>query len=138
MGADERVATLKRFSESGELDVRGVTISDAFFREIFDVAPHDADGRRTFTAAWFDGATFEGDAWFDGATFEDDAEFDGVTFKVARFDGATFKGYAEFGFGAAFAGGADLRFGTTFKDAWFAGATFEDDAEFDGAKWSRP
>ena len=27
VGAEERGATLKRFSESGELDVRGVTIS---------------------------------------------------------------------------------------------------------------
>ena len=92
-GADERAATLKRFSEGGELDVRGVTISDALFGEISDAAPHDADGHRTFSAARFDGATFKGDARFDGATFKGDAGFDGATFKGdAGFDGATFKG----------------------------------------------
>ena len=49
VGADERGATLKRFSESGDLDVRGVTISEALFREIAAAAPHDADGHRTFS-----------------------------------------------------------------------------------------
>ena len=92
-GADERGAALKRFSESGELDVRGVTISEALFREIADAAPRDADGHQTFSWARFDRATFEGVAKFDGAIFQEDAWFDRVTFKEdAWFKGATFKG----------------------------------------------
>ena len=38
-GADERSATLKRFSEGEELDVRGVTISEALFGEIVEAVP---------------------------------------------------------------------------------------------------
>jgi uncharacterized protein YjbI with pentapeptide repeats len=146
VGADERGATLKRFAESGELDVRGVTISEALFREIADAAPHDADGRQTFSWARFDGATFEGEARFDGATFKEDAWFDRVTFKEdAWFRGATFKG-------ARFADPDDPMFdpdeamsrvsagfsGATFKEhAWFDGATFEGGAPFNGATFKR-
>ena len=56
---------LKRFSQSGALDVRGVTISDALFREILDAAPHDADGH----------LAFPGEVRFDGATFTDNVSF---------------------------------------------------------------
>ena len=118
-GADERGATLKRFSEGEELDVRGVTISDVLFGEIVDAAPHDADGHLAFSAARFAGATFQGDADFAEATFKGDARFGGATFQAdARFGGATFKGGARFA-------------GTTFEsNVGFAGATFKGDARF--------
>ena len=144
VGAEERGATLKRFSEGGELDVRGVTISDALFREIFDAAPRDADERRTFSAAWFDGATFKGSARFVKATFESDARFAGATFQgIARFDGPTAKGIFR-GAGATFKGSARFERATfegaarfdkaTFKgSARFEGATFQGDARFAGA-----
>src|SRR5690242_16156495 len=131
VGADERDATLKRFSESGELDVRGVAISEALFREIADAAPHDADGHQTFSWAQFDGATFEGDALFDGATFKEDASFRGATFEEdASFKGATFEG-------ARFADPDDPMFvpdDPMFKvPAGFSRATFKEHAWFDGA-----
>ena len=156
--AKKRDATLQRFSESGGLDVRGVTISDALFGEIVAAAPHDADGHRTFSAARFDRATFEGYAGFDQATFEGYAGFDQATFEgyagfdqatfkgLARFYGATFKGDAGFdqatfkdtaGFWANFKGDAGFDQATFEGDAWFTdvpyfgdGATFEGDAEF--------
>jgi len=144
VGADERSATLKRFSESGELDVRGVTISDTLFGEIVDAAPHDADGHRTFSAAMFDEATFEADARFDKATFKGDARFDGATFKAdARFNGATFEGDAWFDeatfeggaeFGrATFEGGAEFGEATFERYAQFSRATFKEIAQFGGA-----
>jgi Pentapeptide repeats (9 copies) len=139
-GADERSATLKRFSEGEELDVRGVTISPTLFGEIFDAVPDDADGHRTFPAVRFDRATFEGDARFDKATFKGDARFDKATFKGrAGFSEATFKGNVRFeeatfkgdaGFGKVTRGGAWL--GTTFENyAGFNRATFEGSAWFD-------
>jgi hypothetical protein len=154
VGADERGATLKRFSRSGELDVRGVTISDALLGEIFDAMPHDADGHLAFSVARFRKATFEGDAQFGGATFEGDAGFGKATFKgAARFDRATFKG-AAIGFdeatfeGAAQFGGATFMGAAVFRDAKFKGnapsdkaafgkARFERDALFDGATFER-
>jgi uncharacterized protein YjbI with pentapeptide repeats len=155
--AKKRDATLQRFSESGGLDVRGVTISDAFFGEIVAAAPHDGDGYRTFSAASFARATFksdvkfdragggfgfiratfEGDAGFGWATFEGDAEFGWATFKGnAGFAGATFKGEARFT-GATFEGAASFAFlseyGAIFEgDARFGGATFKGDAQFFG------
>jgi uncharacterized protein YjbI with pentapeptide repeats len=132
----ERAAAFKQFSESGELDVRGVTISDALLREILDAVPHDAGGRRTFSVARFDRATFEGDARFGEATFEGDASFGGATFEGdASFGEATFKGDPRFG-GATFKGGA--RFGeATFEvHAWFNQATFEGGARFDKATFN--
>ena len=158
----ERAAALTQFSESGELDVRGVTISKALLKEIFRAAPHDKDDHLAFSAARFDRSTFEGGAWFIGARFEDDASFtdarfegdagfDGVTFKrnvwfvgatfegdalhhkAARFDRATFEGRAEF-VGARFAGDASFNQGVKFEGvAGFVGATFEGDAGFDRA-----
>ena len=155
MGADERNATLKRFSESGELDVRGVTISDALFGEIFDAAPHDANGHLVFSSARFGGATFKGDAGFGEATFEGgetdfgeatfegEADFVGVTIRGdARFDKVTFKGdtwfcEATFGLVAHFdkatfknVAGFDA---ATFGAAWFDKATFKGAARFGGA-----
>src|SRR6516165_10358488 len=77
----ERAAALKQFSESGDLDVQGVTISDALLQEIFGAAPRDADGSPKFSAIQFGGATFEGGAGFGGATFKGPAGFGRATFK---------------------------------------------------------
>jgi uncharacterized protein YjbI with pentapeptide repeats len=144
VGPKERGTALERFSESGELDVRGVTISDALCGEIFDAAPHDADGHRAFSAAWFGGATFESTVRFDGATFEGTAQFGNATFLgPARFDVATFEGTAGFDV-ATFEGGANFG-GATFNGAanfdvakfkhaaWFGGATFENTVRFSRA-----
>ena len=134
----ERAAALKRFSESGGLDVRGVTISNALLQEIFDAAPHNADGSPKFSAARFDGATFEGIAGFYGATFEGIAGFGGATFEGdAGFGGATFEGYAWFG-GATFEGGAGFGEEAIFEsDARFGKATFKGDAGFGEATFKR-
>ena len=60
--------------------------------EIFKAAPY-----RTFSAARFSGATFEGGAGFGEVTFKGGAWFDEVAFKGgAWFNGATFKGGAWF------------------------------------------
>jgi uncharacterized protein YjbI with pentapeptide repeats len=128
-GTEERDATLRQFSQGGRLDVRDVTISESLLKTILDAAPHDEDGNPVFSAARFEGATFEGDARFERATFKGGVSFGGARFKraakfeeamfggVARFDGATFEGRAAFG-------------RTTFQDAGFDRATFESTAWF--------
>ena len=151
---------LKQFSVSGELDVRGVRISDALLKEILDAAPHNAADKPAFSAIQFDRATFEGDATFYGATFEGNASFDGATFEGgASFYRATFEGGARFskarfegnaGFSnARFEGelGSVLFDEASFKGiarfneasfkgiARFDGATFEGDAGFDEARF---
>ena len=134
---EERAAVLKQFSESGNLDVRGATISDALRKEILIAASHDADGYPAFSAARFDGATFESNAMFSGATFKSDARFDRATFKGnAEFDEAIFKEGTRF-HEATFEG--DAGFGeTAFEgDAEFGGATFEGDADFEKATFKR-
>ena len=106
--------------------------TDALLKEIFDAAPHDADGHRAFSTARFDGATVEGNADFGEATFKGDANFRRTTFKgLAEFDGATFKGNASFG-GATFEGNASFG-GAIFKGymgAEFGGTTFKGFARF--------
>ena len=95
-----------------------MTISDALLKEIFDAAPHNADGSRKFSAAQFAGATFEGTPGSTGrrsratpgsagrpsrvtpgsagGTFEGDARFDEATFEGdAWFGETTFEGYAR-------------------------------------------
>ena len=147
-GVKERDAVLRQFSKTGSLDVRGVTISDALFKEILDAAPLDADGHWTFSAARFNGATFrgeasftnatfEGGAWFTDATFGGNAEFDGARFgHNASFEDATFEGDALF-HGARFKGTVMLARATFEVGAWFGEATFERDANarFDGARF---
>jgi uncharacterized protein YjbI with pentapeptide repeats len=150
-------AELKRLSQEGTIDARGVTISAGLLDRILGAAPSDEDwpgGRRLIKAnfagadfgdhALFAGATFGDHASFDGATFGDHASFDRATFHhFALFDGATFGHGASFE-GATFDGpalfdgasfdGAALFLGATFGvGASFADATFGDDASFDGA-----
>ena len=153
-----RDAMLEQFSKSGDLDVRGVTVSDSLLKVILDVAPHGGNGCPTFSAVLFNGATFEGDAGFSGATFKSRAKFNSVSFKRAasfvgarfegdaQFDGATFKGPAYFdrvsfpgevGFNkATFEGNATFG-GASFKGAAFRGATFKSYVWFNGASFKR-
>jgi len=130
------------------LDVRGVMISETLAAEIFGAAPQTGHGRRKFSAARFDEATFEGDAEFGEATFDGSAQFSRTTFNGhAGFGGARFEGPARFG-GARFTGktGFDqttfhegARFGkATFDgDTRFSQATFKGDARFSGAIFNR-
>lgn len=69
-GTEERDATLRQFSQGGQLDVREVTISESLLKTILDAAPHDEDGNPVFTAARFAGATFECEARFERAAFK--------------------------------------------------------------------
>jgi Pentapeptide repeats (9 copies) len=129
-GPEERAAALKQFSASGDLDLSSVTISDALLKEIFDAAPHNADGHLVFSAFQLVGATFEGDARFDKATFNGDAEFDGAAFNgSAGFARATFKGDAGFA-EVTFENDPEFAEATFEGNAWFADVTFEGYARF--------
>ena len=140
-----RGATLRQLGKTGEIDARGVPITQALLEQILAAAPHDAEDHPTFQGtARFDGATFHGDAWFAGATFRRDARFAGATFHGdAGFRGASFQGDAWFA-GASFQGdawfaGASFQGNAQFVEAtfqgttWFGGATFHGDAGFDRA-----
>jgi uncharacterized protein YjbI with pentapeptide repeats len=145
-GADEREAALKRYTQGGELDVRGVMISTALIVEIFNAAPHGAAGHGTFSAIRFDGATFEGDVVFSRATFTNKAMFGRATFKGAAvfyaatfeggavFTGATFKGDVNF-IEAKFEGGAVFDRATFWDGVEFNRATFTADGLFGEAKF---
>src|SRR6266540_1715734 len=144
---EQRNATLKQLGETGEINARGVPITQGLFEQILAAAPHDAEDRPTFMSAGFNRATFQGPArfarvafkgaaWFGGATFQDTAEFDGATFQdAAWFQEVTFRGTAGFE-GATFQGAAQFK-GVTFEDtaetAKFYGATFKGIAWFEGA-----
>ena len=152
-GTAERTNALKQFSDSGDLDIRGVTISDALLMEIFDAAPHNADGHQAFSTIQFGGAIFEGCANFDGAIFKGRADFKEASFESrASFDGVSFEGRASFEWatfkidsepepsqkGYRYISHSEtartLFSGTTFKGhADFSGATFEDSTDFSGA-----
>jgi uncharacterized protein YjbI with pentapeptide repeats len=97
-----RNATLKQLSETGEIDARGVPITQALLEHILAAAPHDADNHPTFTATRFDRATFQSYARFERASFHGAAEFSLATFQGdAGFEEATFQGEAGF-LGATF------------------------------------
>ena len=134
---DERDATLRRLSEAGRLDVRGVPISRNLAQQIVDAARSHENGS-WFVDVDFRRATFEGDTMFEGATFEGDAKFEGATFKGrAVLEGATFQGAAEFE-GATFQGAAKFEGAAVGGRSMFRGAarffraTFEAEAEFQG------
>ncbi len=141
-GDEQRNAALKRLGETGEIDARGVRITQALLKQILAAAPNEAEAHPTFMAADFERATFQGGAWFDGATFQGDAKFRGATFQdLAWFGGATFQGTADFYEatfqdlawfrGATFRGTAEFVVATFQYTAGFHGATFQGDAEFD-------
>jgi uncharacterized protein YjbI with pentapeptide repeats len=145
--AEEQAAALERFSKTGEIDVRGVTITAPLLRRIFDAGPRSKDGDRVFSDAKFTSATFETEASFDRVTFKGNSLFDGATFKGgAGFNEVTFKGDVRF-HGASFSGDAtfsqatftgDVRFNqTSFKgDATFSQAAFTGDVRFNQAGFS--
>jgi uncharacterized protein YjbI with pentapeptide repeats len=134
---EQRHPTLKQFGETGEIDARGVPITQTLLEQVLAAAPHDSDNHPTFKAARFDRATFQHDAWFDGATFQGDAVFDEATFqRTASFQRAVFMIAAEFR-GATFQGGAWFR-GATFQDyAVFLRTTFQGTAGFPEATFQR-
>jgi Pentapeptide repeats (9 copies) len=105
-------AELKRISAEGTVDARGVLISADLLVRLLDATPRK-DDRPTFTAARFDGASFQGEAGFDRASFQD----------RAGFEEASFQGAAVFG-------------GTSFQgEAGFDRASFQDVARFDRASF---
>jgi uncharacterized protein YjbI with pentapeptide repeats len=145
-GDEQRNATLKQLGETGEIDARGVPITQALLEQILAAAPLDAEYHPTFKAARFDRATFQSDAGFGAAIFQGTAGFGGASFQgTAGFEGASFQGIPWF-YGTSFQ--RDARFyGATFKDhvgfggasfqrdAWFEGASFQGDAWFKGASF---
>jgi uncharacterized protein YjbI with pentapeptide repeats len=128
-------AELKRLSQEGTIDARGVTISAGLLDRILGAAPPDEDrpDRRRLIEANFAGADFGDHVRLAGATFGDHASFDRATFgDHVSFDRATFDHFALFD-GAIFGHGASFE-GATFGDhAQFEQVRFGDHASFDGA-----
>src|SRR4029453_185957 len=147
-GDEQRNATLKQLGETGEIDARGVPISQALLEQILASAPRDAADHPTFMAARFASAIFQGDscigraifeggAGFGTVTFEGDAGFTPTTFLGdANFYGATFQRDAWF-FAALFQGDAAFGRATFQGHARFSGATFQRDARFGGARFEQ-
>lgn len=112
---------LRLLGEGGDLDARGVSVTEELLQRFLAAAPHDEHGDAVLTDADFSRATFLSTATFAGCVFRGDALFDGATFKDdAQFGQATFKQTAWFA-------------EATFLDAWFSSATFSGDAVFSGA-----
>ncbi|MEU3778368.1 pentapeptide repeat-containing protein [Streptomyces sp. NPDC032472] len=146
-------AALKRVSEDGHIDARGVRISGDLLGQLlaaarkrdhmpvlqdvrFDRASFPGPvslGHVTFKGrSWFAGAEFGSAVNFEGATFEDEARFDGVSFnKEATFRNTTFSRIwfddATFGAAVSFAEAAFTGW------TWFGGATFKGAARFHSA-----
>ena len=130
-------AELKRLSQEGTIDARGVTISAKLLDRILGAAPPDEDrpDRPRLVKVNFDSAGFGNGASFVLATFGDRAWFTRATFgNDAVFEAATFGNHtafntASFGDRASFAG--------PFGDrASFIGATFGDRPTFDPVRFS--
>jgi uncharacterized protein YjbI with pentapeptide repeats len=121
---EQRNATLKQLGETGEIDARGASITQALLEQILAAAPRDAKDHRTFKAARFDRVTFQSFAEFGLTTFQDGSYFGGATFQDgAWFGRAVFKGLADFR-GATFQGLTEFTL-AAFGEAWFNGARFE-------------
>jgi uncharacterized protein YjbI with pentapeptide repeats len=128
---------LKRFSEHGQLDARGVPITQELLGRLLSAAPKDDQSHAVLTEARFDQATFQGDADFFGADFQGFAEFKRATFKrTTRFDQATFQGDARF-YEASFQGIARFERVTFQGDAQFGEVTFQGIAHFSEAVFQR-
>jgi Pentapeptide repeats (9 copies) len=157
-GDEQRNATLKQIGETGEIDARGVPITQALLEQVLAAAPHDEGFHPTLTIARFDWATFQGDARFNSvafqqhssffkATFQTTTVFAGVAFQAgAEFSETTFHGLAAFYHTifqskhssamfrkATFKGDAVFRTVAFEGDAWFDDATFQGDAMFEEA-----
>jgi uncharacterized protein YjbI with pentapeptide repeats len=130
--ARRRTVVLRQLHQTGEIDARGVPITEALLEQILAAAPHDTGNHSTFVRAWFSGATIQDGAGFGDATFHD-AVFSWTIFQGnAGFRGATFQGRSSFG-EATFWGDARFEGATFQRDAWFVGATFHRVAQFTGA-----
>ena len=79
---EDRNATLRQLGETGEIDARGVPITQTLLEQILAAAPRDAEDHPKFKTARFDWATFQGKAVFDGAIFQGKAVFRVATFQV--------------------------------------------------------
>jgi hypothetical protein len=131
--ARRRTLALRRLHQTGEIDARGIPITEALLEQILAAAPHDTTNHSTFATARFNQATFQGNARFDGASFQGDAGFTAATFQgTAWFTEATFQGTVWFD-GAPFQGVAWFTGATFQQDARFIEATFQDGAWFTGA-----
>src|SRR6266511_466950 len=75
------VVELRRLSDGGVLDARGVPITSRLLDRLLDAVPRNDNNRPVLNAARFDGATFQGEAAFTSATFRGKARFDGATFQ---------------------------------------------------------
>jgi uncharacterized protein YjbI with pentapeptide repeats len=125
-------AELKRISEDGNVDARGVHLSTELLQRILEAAPHEGN-RPILKTALFDKATFQGGMGFDRAIFQGEATFDNATFQgEVRFSKATFQSKARF-YRAVFRREAAFG-GVTFEgEAWFGATIFQGIAWFNGA-----
>src|SRR6266540_186028 len=95
-------AALKRLSEEGSIDARGVPLTSELLERMLATAPHNDQGRPVLTEVRCDQARFEGALRLRGTIFEGPAVFNEATFEgLAEFNDATFQGMAWF-IGATF------------------------------------
>src|SRR6266540_5259483 len=121
LGLDEFEVELRRISEHGAIDARGVRLSAELLGRLLAAAPHDSHGHVIVRNAQFDRATFDCVAGFNRATFEGETNFGAAVFKhQVEFHGANFKAVARF---------PDAKFE---RPAAFEEAAFEGDALFHG------
>jgi hypothetical protein len=132
-GDEQRNATLKQLGETGEIDARGVPITQTLLEQILAAAPHDADNHPTLTAPQFYRVTFQGGVGFGAAIFGGVTLFSQANFQGgAGFGDATFQSNTSFG-RVTFQSDAVFRGATFQKDPGFRGATFGSNAVFDEA-----
>ena len=120
----QKNSVLQKLSQTGQIDVRGTTISEKLSTRILASAQRDEDGQTVFDTSRFDAAIFEGDIDFEQVIFK----------RAARFRSAIFRGEANFGrvhFGAI----ADFTGATFEQSTWFDEAVFHKNALFSGAKF---
>jgi hypothetical protein len=136
-GEEDTAAALDLVGETGEIDARGVPITDALLERILTAAPRGENERPLIKGCRFDRATFTGDnAGFRGATFTGDASFQKATFNGnAFFHSTIFTGDAGFA-GAIFSGRAAFNEATFNRGANFTSATFVGEARFYSATFT--
>jgi uncharacterized protein YjbI with pentapeptide repeats len=134
---DEFEAELRRISEHGAIDARGVRLTEELLGRLLAAAPHDSHDHVILRNAQFDRATFDWFAGFNGATFEGETNFGTAVFKgQVEFHGANFKAAARFP-DAKFEYPAVFEEVTFEGDALFLGVTFESFTSFKRATFKR-
>jgi uncharacterized protein YjbI with pentapeptide repeats len=117
-------AELRRITEHGAIDARGVRLTDRLLGRILAAAPRDNHGRAVVRNARFDRTTFDCIAVFNEAIFEGEADFGAAVFKYqAEFFQTNFNAVVRF---------PDVRFE---YPAVFEEATFDEDAQFPGVSF---